>query len=527
MKELVCLQANNCHVVPPHCPGGGGLLLSWKKDINLTVNSSTHNFIDTTIEHKGISFQATFVYGEPDHTKRLQVWDALSSLHPDTDKPWFLTGDFNEIIDNSEKSDGPDRAEGTFCAFRSFLSQNDLFDLKHSGSYLSWRGKRHTHLVPCRLDRSMSNSSWADLFPACRSQYLKYEGSDHRPLLSFLDTSKRKGAKIFRFDRRLNENEEIKELVSTTWNNASHLTVEERLSLCRHAICKWCKAFHENSQKMLEETRANLDSALSNLTPDEELILALNQKLLLLYKAEENFWKQRSRQLWLCLGDSNTAYFHAVTKGRTARNRFSVLENKEGTPFFEEEQISSIISDYYTDLFKASEYHGSKTISDAIKPCITDKQNECLVQLPQAKEIKEAVFSIHPDKAPGPDGFSASFFHANWDVLGPAVVQEIQLFFSSGILAPEINRTYVRLIPKTSGAKRVEDYRPIALCNIYYKIISKLLSLRLKTVLGVIISENQSAFIPARAISDNVLITHEVLHFLKTSQAIKKCTMAV
>lgn len=90
-----------------------------------------------------------------------------------------------------------------------------------------------------------------------------------------------------------------------------------------------------------------------------------------------------------------------------------------------------------------------------------------------------------------------------------------------------INHTYVRLIPKNLEAKRVEDYRPIALCNVYYKIISKLLSILLKPVLSSIISENQSAFIPGRSISDNVLITHEVLQFLKTSKAEKRCTMVV
>lgn len=86
-----------------------------------------------------------------------------------------------------------------------------------------------------------------------------------------------------------------------------------------------------------------------------------------------------------------------------------------------------------------------------------------------------------------------------------------------------MNNTHVRLIPKSTEAKTVADYRPIALCNVFYKIISKFLSLRLKTVLEVIISENQSAFIPGRVISDNVLITHEVLHYLKTSQAEKVC----
>lgn len=154
------------------------------------------------------------------------------------------------MVDNSEKCGGPARAEGTFCAFRSFLSQNDLFDLKFTGSFLSWRGKRHSHLVLCRLDRAICNSAWMDLFPSCRSQYLKFEGSDHRPLLSYLDTSRKKSQKIFRFDRRLNDNQEVKALVREIWINTAHLSVEDRLSQCRHAICKWSKAFHENSQKV-------------------------------------------------------------------------------------------------------------------------------------------------------------------------------------------------------------------------------------------------------------------------------------
>lgn len=158
---------------------------------------------------------------------------------------------------------------------------------------------------------------------------------------------------------------------------------------------------------------------------------------------------------------------------------------------------------------------------------MTRDQNAKLKEIPSDNEIKEATFSIHPDKAPGPDGFSASFFQANWDAVGPAVIAEVRDFFLSGHLAQSTNNTFVRLIPKSTGAKRTEDYRPIALCNVFYKIISKLLSLRLKPVLATIISENQSAFIPGRAIADNVLITHEVLHFLKNSRAEKKCTMAV
>lgn len=107
------------------------------------------------------------------------------------------------------------------------------------------------------------------------------------------------------------------------------------------------------------------------------------------------------------------------------------------------------------------------------------------------------------------------------------MIHKIRGFFSTGCLPDKINSTHVRLIPKIHAPKNVADYRPIALCNIYYKVISKLLSIRLKPILQDSISENQSAFIPGRAISDNVLITHEVLHYLKISAAEKHCTMEV
>lgn len=132
------------------------------------------------------------------------MWMELAEAGLLREDPWFLTGDFNEIVDNSEKEGGPIRAEGTFVDFRSFISECDLYDLKHSGKSLSWRGVRGTHVVKCRLDRAMGNSAWTEMFPKGRSEYLQFEGSDHRTVVSyFAQGIKQKG--IFRYDRRLRQ----------------------------------------------------------------------------------------------------------------------------------------------------------------------------------------------------------------------------------------------------------------------------------------------------------------------------------
>ena len=177
------------------------------------------------------------------------------------------------------------------------------------------------------------------------------------------------------------------------------------------------------------------------------------------------------------------------------------------------------------EIFKSTNQSSSVIVHEALQPCISHQTNNMLIKDSTAEEIREATFAIHPDKAPGPDGFSASFFQANWETVGPTVIAEIKNFFSTGVIRSSQHETHVRLIPKNTGAKKVYDYRPIALCNVYFKIISKMLSLRIKPVLHAIISENQSAFTSGRAISDNVLITQETLHFLKNSKAEKRCTI--
>lgn len=527
LKKLQWMNYSANLLVPPITPGGGGLALLWNQHIELEVLLSCPNFIDTRIKAEGRSFFATFVYGEPDKSKRKIIWNQISDLGRARLEPWYLAGDFNDIINSTEKQGGPARPEGSFIDLRTFMSECDLFDLQHSGNFLSWRGQRHNHLVHCRLDRAMANSTWAEVYPSGRCEYLEYEGSDHRPLLTFFDLKKKRKKGIFRYDRRLRNNKAITQIIRDQWRKDVDEEIEVKLNRCRHAIITWTRKEQCNIKKKIDELRQKLESAMTSSSSTNILITSLNSELKAAYKEEEDFWRQRSRHLWLTLGDKNTGYFHAITKGRKAINKFSVLEDEAGTTYYEEEHILQVISDYYQKLFTNQEGDRLPIIHAAIKPVISDETNLRLIAIPSGEEIKKACFSIHGGKAPGPDGFSASFFQTNWETAGIQISLEIQDFFSSGCLPRNINKTHVRLIPKITSPKRMTDYRPIALCTVYYKIISKILTKRLQPILHTLVAENQSAFVPQRAIADNVLITHEVLHYLQHSKAKKNCYMAV
>ena len=121
---------------------------------------------------------------------------------------------------------------------------------------------------------------------------------------------------------------------------------------------------------------------------------------------------------------------------------------------------------------------------------------------------------------------NAGFFRHHWDVIKQGVFSHVKLFFQQNYLDSKINHTHICLIPNTDSPSTLKDYRPISLSNVAYKIITKVLAERFKPWLDRIISENQTAFIPGRLITNNVLIAHELMHFLHTKN-LKNKFMAI
>ncbi|GKD81664.1 protein LAZ1 [Tanacetum coccineum] len=99
-----------------------------------------------------------------------------------------------------------------------------------------------------------------------------------------------------------------------------------------------------------------------------------------------------------------------------------------------------------------------------------------------------------------------------WDIIGDDIFNAVRDFFSNGKFYKEINHTFLALIPKVSTPLRVNDYRPILCCNAIYKCVSKILTNRIIEGIKEVGSDNQSPFIPGRRITDNILITQELMH---------------
>ena len=158
---------------------------------------------------------------------------------------------------------------------------------------------------------------------------------------------------------------------------------------------------------------------------------------------------------------------------------------------------------------------------------ITDDINTELTRPVTEQEIKDSVFAVPPSKAPGPDGFTAEFYQHFWPDIKQTIIDEVTRFFDRNELDESHNHTNLCLISKVGVPTSMSDFRPIALCNVSYKIISKILVNRLKNHLGGVISENQAAFVPGRMITDNAIIAHEVYYALKARKRQANSYMAL
>ncbi|XP_022032480.1 uncharacterized protein LOC110933573 [Helianthus annuus] len=185
---------------------------------------------------------------------------------------------------------------------------------------------------------------------------------------------------------------------------------------------------------------------------------------------EERFLKQKSKQKWLEVGDANTAFFHNAVKCRNHINKIHIIKDTFGN------------------------LHEGDGVASAL--------------------------------VPGPDGYTSEFFKKAWSIVGSEVTAAIIDFFETGRMLQEINHI-IALILKVPTPGVVTDYKPISCCNVAYKGSSKIITSRILEGLKEIVSDNQSAFVPGRRISDNIMLTQELMHNYHSQVGPPRCAMKV
>jgi exonuclease III len=508
----------------------GGLAMFWKRDVKVQlIGAPSRYHIDTEItEQDGFVWRFTGIYGEPKVEEREKTWKLLRTLKHHNDKPWLCVGDFNEILYAWEKEGGAPKPQAQMDKFKQALEDCDLRDLEFTGDTFTWRNhsSKAENYIRERLDRAVATDSWCARFPAYKVVNGDPRHSDHRPVIVETHGTARcrRGparGNNSKFEARWLKEDECESIVKNAWGRevqAKGEGVKGGIKGVLGDLMEWSRNVLGDLEKRISRLKKELEgwrrkAIRQEQTRKEEV---LRFKLCRLEEQKEMYWKQRAHAHWMRDGDRNTKYFHSVASERKKTNKIMKLRREDGVLVEEEEAMKEVATNYFSNLFTSSPGGRMNELLNHVDATVTEPMNEMLCKEFNSREVIDALDSIGDLKAPGPDGMHAIFYKRFWEVVGEKVTDEVLGVLNGGPMPTDWNDTCVVLIPKVNSPESMKDLRPISLCNVAYKLISKVMANRLKQILPEIISPNQSAFVPGRLITDNILLAYECTHMMKT-----------
>lgn len=267
----------------------------------------------------------------------------------------------------------------------------------------------------------------------------------------------------------------------------------DRVLCCAHARLKWQDALDQHQSDEL-------------LNKEEVLLKEFDVVL----EQEEMVWFQKSREKWKVDGDRNTTFFHISTIIRRRRNRIEMLKNDDGNWIADPTELEKLAVDYFSRLYSLTDVNQivDGLPYDGFVQILEEDKTDMNKPFTDA-EVVRAVRSMGKFKAPGPDGFQPVFYQHCWEVVGESVLRFVLEFFQTGMLPQDTNDAIVVLIPKVAKQEKITQFRPISLCNVLFKIITKTMVGRLKSVMTKLIGPAQSSFIPGRLSTDNIVVVQE------------------
>lgn len=428
-------------------------------------------------------------------------WDSIRQQADLTNmENTIIAGELNLILHSSKKRGGNIVRDPAREWVEDILQDWDMLDIKPSSGKYSWSNKRMgPGHIAARLDRFFIQSSFLLLGLEPRMNILPNSISDHKPinleLLAHLDL----GPIPFRFSPLWINEPDFMKIVKDCWNQSvkgsPFYIWEEKIRRVKGALKRWAKTLSNSAtdRKSMKATFASHQKSMENDTITKEGLEQESHLQQCYHKAclaEEEYWRLKSHNLWLKAGDRITAFFHKQAQARKCFNTIS--EIKEDNDIHKDfEYIKKAAFLHFQSLYSEDkDLNQYSNLLDVVPSVKSQQTKETLEAKITQDEVKKSLFDMDPNKAPRPDGFSTRFLQDCWLIIEKELLKMVQKSQNTQKIGGSTNSAFLALIPKEKGANIFSRFRLISLCNTGYKLITKIISNRLKLILPKIIPEN-------------------------------------
>ncbi|KAL4322009.1 hypothetical protein AHAS_Ahas14G0167600 [Arachis hypogaea] len=350
--------------------------------------------------------------------------------------------------------------------FRTWINDMELIDLALNDRKYTWFREQSCS----RIDRSLVSLGWLDAYPETCLRGGPRGLSDHFPLI-MEDSRKFDGPRPFRSLDSWFTHEWFLRIVKEEWRGLGNIQFLEKMKALSVPLRIWHKQHFGNMNERIKRFEAKIPKV-------DDMV--------------------------------SSGHYDGTMEAR----RRALVKCCEKWIVRNQARIKVSVRDVYKRLYQ-QESSPSVSFRDALVNRLEREEAEALEVLPLVEEVKEAVWDCESSKAPGSDGYNMNFVKKCWNEIGTEFTTVVMAFFETARLPADSNITWVALAPKFVGAKEIKDLKPISMVGCVYKVISKLLTRRMRSVMLGLVGESQSAFVKGRKIHDRALITCETVQWLK------------
>ena len=185
----------------------------------------------------------------------------------------------------------------------------------------------------------------------------------------------------------------------------------EKVKQCRMALVDWSRViFGASSHQLKAKHQVLHELYTSNVANNYHEIQRVKDEINTILYQDEIHWRQRSRSIWLRANDKNTKFFHQRASQRKRKNHINGIFDSRGNWCEDENNIARVAEDYFQWLFSSAHPSHNERVLKAVDHMVTLKMNHHLSQPYTAKEVKRALFQMHPSKSLGSNDMSPFFF---------------------------------------------------------------------------------------------------------------------